>query len=277
MSRFSDETVKNLLDSYEIERIEADLLDPAQIATLPDAENVIFMAGKKFGTTGQEYLTWAMNTMVPGLVANRYRNSSILVFSSGNLYPMMPFYSGGADETVAPSPIGEYAQSCLGRERIFEYFSNTFGTKCLFYRLNYAVALRYGVLYDLAGKIWEGKPVALDTAGFNCIWQRDANEIALRGLLHAENPPAVFNVTGPETVSTRGAAEKLGKYLGKEPVFCGQEQPLALLDNAGKAMSMFGYPKISLNTMIQWQAEWILNGGSSLGKPTHFAEREGKF
>lgn len=276
VSRFTDPIVTNLMKEYDIETISADLLKPSAFEKLPDAANVIYMAGRKFGTDGQEAQTWAMNTWLPTLVAEKYKHSKIVVFSSGNIYPMMPVNSG-ASENVNPSPVGEYAMSCLGRERMFEYASKEYGTEVFMYRLNYAVDLRYGVLHDIAVNIMEEKPVSLTATAFNCIWQGDANEMALRGLLHTGCPPVKMNITGPETVSVRYAAMELGKWLGKEPIWEGEETSFALLNNSALAMETFGYPTVSLKTLIKWQAEWILAGGRTLGKPTHFEEREGKY
>lgn len=277
VSRFSDAAMEKQLTDGGVRCIRADLLDAEQVSALPDCENVIFMAGRKFGTAGQEHLTWAMNAIVPMLVAQRYSESRVVVFSSGNIYPMMPLASGGADEATPVSPRGEYAMSCLARERVFEHFSRQHGLRCAFFRLNYAIALRYGVLHDMASNILAGNPIQLSTGAFNCIWQRDANEIAIRCLLHADTPPTIFNVTGPETVSTRRAAEMLGACLGTVPIFTGTEADTALLSNAGKALETFGYPTVGVNAMIRWQAEWIQAGGSALGKPTHFEEREGVY
>lgn len=277
VSRFSDEATERQLTQAGIACIRADLLDAAQVEALPPCKNVIFMAGRKFGTAGQEHLTWAMNAVVPMLVAQKYKASRMVVFSSGNIYPMVPPSSGGADEQTPVSPAGEYAMSCLARERVFEHYARQHGLRCSFFRLNYAIALRYGVLYDMAENILKGEPIPLETASFNCIWQRDANEIAIRSLLHAATPPTIFNVTGPETVSTRKTAERLGTLLGKTPRFSGEEQENALLSNAGKALAAFGYPSVSISTMIDWQAQWLLAGGSSLGKPTHFEQRGGVY
>ena len=277
VSRFSDPIAVKLMKENGIETISADLLEPGVLNTLPDAENVIYMAGRKFGTNGQEAQTWAMNAWLPALVAERFQKSRIVVFSSGNIYPMVSVSSGGASEQTPPEPVGEYAMSCLARERMFEYGAITYGTPVFLYRLNYAVDLRYGVLYDIAAQIIEGKPVNLSTPCFNCIWQGDANEMALRALLHTGSPAVKMNITGPETVSVRDAAEKLGKLLGKTPVFEGEEGKIALLSNSSLAIKTFGSPAVSADELIQWQAEWILNGGRSLGKPTHFEERKGKF
>ncbi|WP_313131215.1 NAD-dependent epimerase/dehydratase family protein [Anaerocolumna sp.] len=276
VSRFTDPVVINLMKKHDIETISVDLLKPGALENLPQVPNVIYMAGRKFGTDGQEAQTWAMNTWLPGLVAEKYKHSKIVVFSSGNIYPMMPVNSG-ASENIKPSPVGEYAMSCLGRERMFEYASKEYGTEVFMYRLNYAVDLRYGVLHDIGVNIMEEKPVSLSAAAFNCIWQGDANEMALLALLHTGCPPVKMNITGPETVSIRYAAGELGKLLGKEPIFTGEEAPAALLNNSALAMETFGYPTVSLKTLISWQAEWILAGGRSLGKPTHFEEREGKY
>jgi nucleoside-diphosphate-sugar epimerase len=277
VSRFSDQAARTFLERRGIECIPGDFLDDSSVKSLPEAENVIFMAGRKFGTQGAEADTWAMNTLAPARIAERYRNARVVVFSSGNLYPMVGLLGGGTDETIPPQPLGEYAMSCLGRERIFDYFARRYGLRSLFFRLNYAIALRYGVLHDIAIDILKGCPISLATPAFNCIWQRDANEIAVRGLLYTGNPPVILNVTGPETVPLKMAALKLGEFLGREPVFTGQPEEKALLSNAGKAHALFGYPTVALDTMIRWQAEWLLQNGSSLGKPTHFEEREGKF
>lgn len=277
VSRFTDPVVVKLMKDNEIETISVDLMKPGAFDLLPEVPNVIYMAGRKFGTDGQEAATWAMNAWLPTLVAEKYKKSKIVVFSSGNIYPMMPVYSGGATEKIKPTPIGDYAMSCLARERMFEYGSNEYGTEVFLYRLNYAVDLRYGVLHDLATNIMEGRAISLTTTSFNCIWQGDANEIALRALLHTGSPAVKMNITGPETVSVRHAAIELGKLLGKAPIFEGEEQENAFLNNASLAMETFGYPTVSLNTLIRWQAEWILDGGRSLGKPTHFEERKGNF
>ena len=277
VSRFSDAASRKYLEDNGVECISADLLDPQQVKGLPDADNIMYMAGKKFGTQGAEHMTWAMNTIVPARVAERYLGSRVVVFSSGNIYPMTKVAHGGATEVTAPAPIGEYAMSCLGRERVFDFYAREHGLECFFYRLNYALDLRYGVLHDIAKTILDGQPVSLSPTAFNCIWQRDANEIALRGLFHCAAPPAIFNVTGPETGSLKTTAIRLAALLGKDVAFTGEEQPDALLNNAGKSFSVFGYPTVPLDTLITWQAQWIQGGGSSLGKPTHFEEREGQF
>ena len=277
VSRFNDSVATELLKDNDIEIISADLMQEGILNTLPDCENVIYMTGRKFGTDGQEHLTWAMNAWLPSLVAQRYKNSNIAVFSSGNIYPFVPIYSGGCDENTKAAPVGEYAMSCLARERMFEYGSNAFGTNVFIYRLNYAIALRYGVLHDIATDIINNKPISISTSVFNCIWQGDANEIAIRALLHCTNPVNKVNVTGPETVNVKYAAQKLGTLLGKEPVFTGIEDVNALLSNTSKSIELFGYPTYGINEMVEMQAKWILNGGRSLGKPTHFEQRKGSF
>ena len=277
VSRFSDPFALELLHSKGIETISCDLLDNDSLNALPEVENVIYMAGRKFGTDGQEYLTWAMNATLPAFVAYKFRKSNIVVFSSGNIYPIVPLSSGGCTEEDKVGPVGEYAMSCLARERAFEYAANQYGTKVFIYRLNFAVDLRYGVLFDCAKKIMDGTPISLSTPCFNFIWQGSANEIAIRGLLHCGAPAVKMNVTGPETVSIKAASLKLGKLLGKEPVFEGTEQGNAYLNNASKAMELFGYPEVSAETLIRWQAEYILDGGRTIDKPTHFEERKGSY
>lgn len=277
VSRFSDPIVVRLLKENQIEMISADLLSAHAFDSLPKAENVIYMAGKKFGTNGQEYQTWAMNACLPSRVIEYYKESRIVAFSTGNIYPKVPVYSGGATEETRPEPVGEYAMSSLARERIFEYAAKTFQTRVAIYRLNYAVDLRYGVLHDIAENIMNSRPISVTSPAFNCIWQGDANEAALRLLLHADSDVFRLNVTGPETLGVRETAVRLGKLLGREPVFTGTEDTDAFLNNAGKMAELFGYPKVSSGTLIEWQAEWMKDGGRSLGKPTHFEERKGNF
>lgn len=277
VSRFSDPLVCSLLKKHGIEMHSSDLLVPGALDALPDAPNIIYMAGRKFGTDGGEALTWAMNAWLPSRVAQRYKDSSIVAFSTGNVYPKVPVHSGGATEETLPAPIGEYGMSSLARERMFEYAAGEYGTKVGIYRLNYAVDLRYGVLFDIAQNILSETPISLESPSFNCIWQADANEAALRMLLHTSADVFRLNVTGPETAGVRETAEKLGTLLGKRPTFTGTPQTDAYLNNAGKMHRLFGYPCISLDTLIQWQAEWILQGGRSLNKPTHFEERKGSY
>jgi len=277
VSRFSDAAAEKRLQEAGVETLKADLLDRAQVETLPEAEQVIFMAGRKFGSTGAEWLTWAMNAYVPALVAERYRAAKIVAFSSGNVYPLVPVTSGGATEADPPDPVGEYAQSVLARERLFQYFSGKYGTPCCLLRLNYAIDLRYGVLLDIGQKVFERRPVELGMAAVNVIWQGDANSVCLRSFAVCESPPLILNLTGPETLSVRWIAERFGEIFGIEPVFEGTEADTALLNNAGRCHQLFGYPSVTPRQMIEWIAAWIQAGGPTLGKPTHFETRDGKF
>lgn len=277
VSRFSDQASRATLEASGVETIAADLLNEAELLALPDAANVIYLAGHKFGTTGNEAFTWAMNTYLPGRVAEKYRNSNIVAFSSGNVLPFVPVTSGGVSEETTPEPIGEYAQSCLGRERIFEYFSQKNNTPMLIYRLNYAVDFRYGVMVELAKSVLSGKPIDLRTENVNVIWQGDANEIAIRSLLHCEAPAKMLNVTGPETLSTRWIAEQFGVIFNKEPNFVHESAGTALLNNASTCHRLFGYPKVTVREIIELTATWMQEGGEALNKPTHFQERSGKF
>ena len=260
-----------------VETIKADLLDEIQLTALPDVKNIIYMAGTKFGTQGNESFTWAMNAYLPGRMARKFKDSRIVVFSTGNIYPFMPLISGGATEDDRPDPVGEYAQSCLGRERVFEYFSKRNGTSALIFRLNYAIDFRYGILLEIAMSVLNGREIDLTTGHVNVIWQDDANEYALRSIKLCDSPPKILNVTGPETVSVRWLANQFGVYLGKKPRFTGQEQLTALLSNAAQAHKIFGYPKTTLQKMIEIVALWLTKGGAVLNKPTHFQERKGAY
>lgn len=278
VSRFSNPVFREKMQKEGIRTIAADLLNENDLQALPDVKNVIYMAGQKFGTTGNESLSWALNSYLPGRIADKYKHSSIVIFSTGNVYPLMDIGSGGATEDTHPDPVGEYAQSCLGRERVFEYFSQKNSTPILHFRLNYAIDMRYGVLLEVAKSVKNKEPVDLRTGHVNVIWQGDANEIALRSLNHCScSPPAILNVTGPETISVRWLAEEFGKYFKKTPVFLHEEQSTALLSNASTCHRLFGYPGVSLHEMIEWTAEWLLNDGETINKPTHFQERKGKF
>lgn len=277
VSRFSEPGLQDALNSEGIQTIAADLLDDAQLKALPDAVNILYLAGTKFGTSGNESFTWAMNAYLPGRVAERFPQSNIVVFSTGNVYHLTPVTQGGAAETATPKPVGEYAQSCLGRERVFQYFSSKNNTAVLIYRLNYANDVSYGVLLEIAKAVKEGRPVDLSMGNVNVIWQADANEIAIRCLRHCTAPAAVLNVTGPETLSVRWLAEEFGKIFGQNPLFINEEQSTALLSNASASFGLFGYPKTSLKQMMELLAAWINYGGKTLNKPTHFQEREGQF
>jgi nucleoside-diphosphate-sugar epimerase len=277
VSRFSNKVLSRELEAAGVEIISADLSDDKALQALPETQNILYMAGNKFGTTGNEHFTWMMNAYLPGRVAEHFRNSRIVVFSTGNVYPFTPVGQGGATERTSPNANGEYGQSCLGRERIFEHFSHKNGTPMFIYRLNYAIDLRYGVLLELARSVKEGRSIDITMGHANVIWQGDANEIALRALLRCSSPPNVMNITGPETLSLRWAANEFGRKLGVEPIFTGQEAPTALLSNAAKAAATFGYPQVSLAEMIDWIGDWVGRGGETWNKPTHFQEREGKY
>lgn len=277
VARFSDAAARARLEAAGVRTVAADLHDPAKLAALPDAPNIVYMLGTKFGTTGREHQTWATNVYLAGRVAERFPSSRFTVFSSGNVYPLRPVAQGGADESVPPEPVGEYAQTCLARERLFEHISRERGTPVTIFRLNYAIDLRYGVLYDIGRQVFAGEPVDVTMGNVNVIWQGDANTMALRCLTLASSPPTVLNVTGPETLSTRWVAEEFARRFGVEARIAGEEAPTALLSNAAHAFARFGYPTVPPATMIDWLAGWISAGGPSLDKPTHFQEREGKF
>src|SRR5690554_2055180 len=277
VSRFSEPGLQQELESFGIETIAADLLDEKDLQSLPEVGNIIYMAGKKFGTTGQEHLTWAMNTYLPGRVGEKFKNSRMVIFSSGNIYPFVSYGSGGATEEVMPVPRGEYAQSCLGRERIFQYASHKYKTPMLIYRLNYTVDLRYGNLLEIAQIVQDEKEVNLTNGHMNVIWQGDANEIALRSLLICESPARILNVTGPETLSIRWIAQEFGKLLNKTPKFINEEAPDSLLNNASECHRLFGYPKTTIREILEMTAHWVSRGGETLNKPTHFQERSGKY
>ena len=278
VARFSNGQLPSALAAQGIEAIASDLLDRGSLDQLPDIENVIFMAARKFGTSGEEHLTWAMNTYLPGLVAERYRDSRIVTFSTGNVYPLRQLVDGGAVETTAVAPVGEYAQSALGRERMFEYGSMRWHTPVVILRLNYAVELRYGVLVDIGRSVFERRPIDLGMPRVNVIWQRDANSWCLRSFAHCQSPPLVLNITGPETLSVRELALEFGQHFGVEPTFVSSgEGHTALLSDARKARGLFGSPTVQPKEMIEWIANWIRDGGSMLNKPTHFQTRDGKF
>jgi nucleoside-diphosphate-sugar epimerase len=277
VSRFSTPSTELSLQQAGVETFRTDLLDSGAVSALPDAQNVIFMAGRKFGSTGAESLTWAMNAYLPALVAERFRHSRIVAFSSGNVYPLVPVESGGATEETSPAPVGEYAQSVLARERIFEHFSRRHETLVTLLRLNYAVDLRYGVLLDIGSKVSEGRPVDVTMGFVNVIWQGDANSVAIRALAQAQSPPLILNLTGMETLSTRALANRFGEIFGKTPVLQGHEASTALLNNASLCWRMFGSPSVSVDQMIEWTARWIMSAGATLQKPTHFESRDGTF
>ena len=277
VARFSSDGAEAGLQRHGIETIRADLLDEEALRRLPDSPNVLYLAGMKFGATGQESLTWAMNTHLPAIVCRRFALSRIVAFSTGNVYGLAPVAGGGSLETDPPAPVGEYAMSCLGRERIFEHFSRTLDLRLALLRLNYACDLRYGVLVDLARRILAGAPVDLGMGWFNTLWQGDANAMTLCCFEQAASPPLLLNLTGPELLGVRETCEALGRHLGRAPVFVGTESSTALLSNARQAFSLFGPPRVSAGQLIASAAAWLLRGGQTLNKPTHFESRDGRF
>ena len=277
VSRFSSANVAERLEQQGIRVVRAELGDRAAIARLPDAPNVIYMAGQKFGTRDLPSLTWAVNTLIPAMIAERYAASRIVAFSTGNVYPLTPATGDGSREGDPLTPIGEYANSCVGRERVLEHVSRTRGTPIAIIRLNYAVDLRYGVLVDIAHRVAAGQPLRVDMGWVNVIWQGDANAQAIRALTVAASPPVAINVTGPDRLSVREAARHLGELLGVTPVFEGAEAPDALLSDTTFAQSLFGRPTVSTDVLIQWVGSWVARGGTRLGKPTKFEVRDGRF
>jgi nucleoside-diphosphate-sugar epimerase len=277
VSRFTSASLPAQLGAWGVETHCCDLLDPASYAQLPDAANVVFMAGMKFGATGHEAKTWAMNVFVPALVSERYRGSRIAVFSTGNVYGLSPVKLGGSREEDPLNPLGDYAMSCLGRERIFEHFSRSYQTPMSIVRLNYATELRYGVLRDIAESVYAGVPVNLNMGHLNSIWQADASAMSLLSLLHAKSPPFVINVAGPELLSVRVLATDFAAHFNNQVVFEGSESEDAILSNSQKAIRHFGYPLVGVTQMVERIAEWVQRGGEQLGKPTHFEVRSGKF
>jgi nucleoside-diphosphate-sugar epimerase len=277
VSRFSEPGLADDLRAAGATVVAADVADDRALRELPDAPNVVFLVGAKFGTHGREHTAWFTNTYLPGRVAERFAGSRIAALSTGNVYPLVPVAGGGCTEDHPVGPVGDYAMSCLGRERVLTHFAEAGGTPMSLIRLNYAVELRYGVLVDLAQKVLAGEPIDLTTGQVNVVWQGYANEVALRSLLLASTPPYVLNVTGPELISVRQAAGALGDVLGKEPVFTGEEAPTALLSNASRCHRLFGYPELTPAELIEHTARWVAEGGPLLGKPTKFERRDGRF
>ncbi|MEK6796169.1 MAG: NAD(P)-dependent oxidoreductase [Spirochaetota bacterium] len=277
VSRFSDVHAREKLERSGIETIPCDLIDSDAVAKLPKSENVVFMAGKKFGTGDDPSVTWVMNTVAPALAAAHYAKSRIVAYSTGCVYDFMTPASGGSREEDEPRPVGDYAQSALGRERVFSYYSRTNGTPTCIVRLNYAVDLRYGVLCDIASKVHAGEAVDCTTGFVNIIWQGDAIAHSLLCFGQCASPPRVMNVTGPETLSVRDLANEFAKRFERPAVFSGTESPTAYLNNATRSHRLFGKPATPVATMIDWTAQWISAGGRSLGKPTHFETKNGRY
>jgi nucleoside-diphosphate-sugar epimerase len=276
-ARFSNPDLETWLRRHGVDPVRCDLLDPAQLGRLPEATNILFMTGMKFGSTGQEAFTWAMNCHLPALIAQRFPRSRIVAFSTGNVYGLSPVPLGGSVETDPLNPVGEYAMSCLGRERTFEHFSRTLGTPMALLRLNYATELRYGVLVDVAQRVWAGESVPLAMGHLNALWQGDANAMALCTFGQVSSPPFVVNLAGPETLSVRRVAEEFGRLLGKSVTFTGTEAPDALLSNGQLGHQLFGYPRVGVRQMIAWIADWVRRGVPTLDRPTHFESRDGRF
>jgi nucleoside-diphosphate-sugar epimerase len=277
VSRFTSADSRRVLEEAGVTTLSCDLLNPAEVAQLPACENVLYLAGRKFGSSGRPDLTWAMNAISPAFAAYQYRQSRIVVFSTGNVYGMRDVHLGGSKETDAVVPIGEYAQSCLARERIFEYHSNENKIPCLIFRLNYAVDLRYGVLVDIARRVHSGEAVDLTVPEFNVIWQGDSNSYALRSLSLCEAPPQILNVTGKKKLRVRDVAEEFAKRFGRKCKFEGREGSSALLSDASLCFSLLGEPTVREPVLIEWVADWIMAGGENLDKPTHFEVVDGSY
>ena len=262
---------------HGIETVRCDLLNESDVAKLPDAPNVVYMPGRKFGCSGDASTTWAINCYLPALVCRRFRSSRIVAFSTGNVYPFFPVAGRGPTEAEPPNPVGEYGMSALGRERIFEHFSKTLGIPVAFIRLNYACDLRYGVLVDIARKVFAGEPVDLAMGHFNTIWQGDANAMTLRALEHCTVPPKSFNVTGQEVLSVRAVSERFARMMNRPVRFTGTEAATALISDAAAGIAALGPIRVPVDALLEWVADWVLRGGRCLNKPTHFEERAGRF
>lgn len=277
VSRFRDPALRNRLADWGVETIAGDLADRRFVAELPETPNVFFLSGMKFGATGNEPLTWGMNTYVPAVIAERYAGSRIVAFSTGNVYGLTPVAGGGSREQDALAPVGEYAMSCVGRERLFQYFSERDGTPTTIIRLNYAVELRYGVLVDLAERIVRSAPIDVSMGHVNVIWQGDACAAVIAALADSSSPARVLNVAGPDVLSVRTIAERIGERLERPVSFTGSESEDALLNNAGACHAAYGRPEVTVDQLLEWTAGWVQGGGVRLGKPTHYESRSGRF
>jgi nucleoside-diphosphate-sugar epimerase len=278
VARFSDRAVRKDLEAAGVETIACDLLDRRAVEALPKLPNIVYMAAMKFGASGNPALTWAMNVHAPAIVAETCPTARIVAFSTGCVYPFVPVNGGGATEETPPGPPpGDYAWSCLGRERMFEHFSARLGTPGRLIRLNYAIDMRYGVLHDIGAKVLAGEPIDVSMGHVNVIWQGDANAVVLRSLARTTAPTSPLNVTGPQTLAVRWLAEELGRRLGCTPVLTGHEAPTGWLNNASRMVAEFGSPRIGIDRMLDWTADWLGRGMASHGKPTHYEVRDGRY
>jgi nucleoside-diphosphate-sugar epimerase len=277
VSRFSDPRLRAWLEERGVHTLACDLLDRSSVEKLPESENIIYLVGLKFGTAENPSATWAINAIVPSLVAERYPSSRLVALSTGNVYPLDEVSQGGSLESAPLTPIGEYPNAAVARERIFEFYSHKQGSRIALLRLFYAVELRYGVLVDIARKVHSAEPIELANGFFNCIWQGDANELILKALALADSPPTVWNLCRREVFSVRNVARRLGELLGRKPQFSGGEASAALLGNAERLCARLGQPAVTLETMLRWISAWVQQGGRTLGKPTHFEVRDGKY
>lgn len=277
VSRFRDAASRRWLEERGVRTLSCDLLDGPAVSRLPDAENLIYLVGLKFGTAQNPAATWAMNTLVPARVCERFPRGRIVALSTGNVYPLSEVSRGGSVEADALTPLGEYANAAVARERIFEFHSRRHGTALTLLRLFYAVELRYGVVADIAHKVHTAQPLPLANGSFNCIWQGDANEMILRSLELVASPPSAWNLCRPEIFSVREVATRLGELLGREPVFTGSESATALTANAASLCARLGAPQTPLDRMLRWTAQWVKQGGRDLGRPTHFEVRDGNY
>ncbi len=277
VSRFSDLRARQWLDDNGVQTINADLLSRDALKSLPDAENIIYLVGLKFGTAQNPALTWAMNTLVPANVAERYPSSRIVALSSGNVYPLIPVSVGGAAEEYPLTPLGEYANACIARERIFQYFSQQNGTRLVLARLSYAVEMRYGVLLDIASKVWSGEPIDVSAGRLNWIWQGDANDAIVRMLEHCATPPLPLNLTHPQPLSVRETVLRFAELMGRAAIMTGTEAGTEFISNPARACALLGSPEMPLDTLLRWTAHWVQNNCRTLNKPTHFEVRDGRY
>jgi hypothetical protein len=277
VSRFSDGGARAWLEQRGVQTLQVDLLDRVAVQRLPNSQNVLYLAGMKFGTSTNPSLTWAVNTLAPSHVMERYISARVVALSTGNVYPLVPMATGGATEAHPLTPLGEYANAAVARERIFEYHSRKYRTPLALIRLNYAVELRYGVLVDIAHKVWSNEPIDVSNGWFNCIWQGDANEMILRSLLLTESPPQAWNLTGAEPLRVRDVANTFAGLLEREARLIGVESETAILSDSTRMLTRLGHPGVSPEVMMRWIAHWVKSGGRSLGKPTHFEVRNGQY